>query len=167
MNLDKPAPAAARRLAGRILIGAMLCTSAIGTVLARADTAAGPAAIGTGVTYEVALELKHKTTIDAPGVIVVAPGQSPRVLVREGELFSVRSEAPDETVEGEFRLSDAGPGKVAIRIKLKNNNKVVGEPMMIARLGETSTVAIGDKDGKQSYKVSLTVNLAKKPIPGA
>jgi hypothetical protein len=89
------------------------------------------------------------------------------VHVRQGESFTVRSEEPEGVMEGEFRISDAGNGRVFIRMKLKKNNETVGEPSLLAELGATSDVAISGKDGKQTYKLKMTVNLAAKPATGA
>lgn len=165
MNLNKPTPAAGRRLAGRILITSLLLGSAIGALAARAET--DP--VGIGPTYQVALDfdLKHKAVIDAPVFVTSAGGSTPSVHVRQGESFTVRSEEPEGVMEGEFRISDAGNGRVFIRMKLKKNNETVGEPSLLAELGATSDVAISGKDGKQTYKLKMTVNLAAKPATGA
>ena len=150
MNLNQPAPAAARRLAGRILIAGLLCASATSAVIARADPAAP------GPSYDIALRLEVGGAVSTP-----------RVVARAGEQFKVLSEQPAGTMEGEFQVDDAGGGSVSVRMKLKNNNIVVGEPRILAKLGATSSVAVGGPNDKQPYKVTLTVKLAEKPAPGA
>lgn len=163
LNLNQPPPAAARRITARILIGVLLCVSAVGAVAARAGTSQ----VKVGRTYDIALEMNNKymTVVDSPGIAASVGTSSVRVLAREGEHFTVRSEKPEAIMGGEFWINDAGNGKVAIHMKLKNNDKLVGEPSLLVRLGEAGAVAIGDKDDKQSYKVTMTVKLATKPAP--
>lgn len=158
MNLNQEVPARSRLL-GRLLIAGLLGVSATGAVVARADTAAA------GPKYEVAMNVEFKL----PGTlgVVRTVRMSPRLLVDEGKLFAVRYEQPGETLGGQFWVSNAGKGKVSVRMKLKNNDKVVGEPAILADLGATSTVAGGVEEASEFYKVTVTIKLAAKPAPGA
>lgn len=165
MNLNQPALATARRITGRILISVLLCTSAIGALAAHAETSV----VSVGPQYQIALEMnnKYSTVVDAPGFYNKPGSSSMHVLAREGEHFTVRSERPEGIMEREFWVNAAGNGKVSIKMKLKNNDSVVAEPSLLVMLGEAGAVAIGGKDDKESYKVTITVKLAAKPAPGA
>lgn len=158
MHLNKSSPAGTRRVAGRLIIACLLCCSATGAVLARADTASA------GTTYEVLLKIEFKAVIDAPAFLV-RDDKLPRVLVQEGEHFTVRSEKPEGSVEGEFWVSDAGDGKVFIQMKVKNKEEVLGEPKLLTRLGHASAVGFTGKDKKEGYKITMVVNRASSTMP--
>lgn len=159
MNLNQTAPARARRLLGHLFIAGLLCTGAAGTVLARADTAAA------GADYEVLMDMEVSLPQAAGAVRTIR--MSPRLLVHEGKLFAVRTAQPEASMQGEFWISDAGNESVSVRMKLTSGDKVLGEPSILTRLGDTSAVAIGPDERKETYKVTMTVKRAAKGAPRA
>ena len=160
MNLNNPIPAGARRLAGRLIIAGLLCTSAFGAVVARAGSATG----GLDFDVTIAMPLNGRISVSVPGLAASKIG--PRVLVREGEQFSVRTEHPEGQIEGQFKIVDAGGGKVWIHMTVKRGEEILGGPKMLTMLGETSSVSFGAKGGKDGSKISMTVNLATHTSSG-
>ena len=148
MNLKKPAPAAGRRMAGRLILAGLLSVSAMGAVMARADIAQR------GPLYDVALRLEIGGKVETP-----------RVHVREGEHFLIRSEQAEGVIEGDFVINSAGKGQVSVQMKLSDKAGIVGEPRMIMLLGESSSIKVSGKNGKGDYKVTLTVLTIDKRGP--
>lgn len=157
MNLNQGAPARSRRLFGRLLIASLLCATAAGAVLARADSSAA------GANYDVKLELEVVLR-DTSGVTRTVR-MSPRLLVHQDKMFAVRNEQQGVNMVGEFWISDAGNESVSVRMKLKNNGKVVGAPSILSELGASSTVTIGAKTDAEAYKLVLTVERAQGDSP--
>ena len=160
MNLNQPVPIGARRLAGRLIIAGLLCATAFGAVVARA----GPAAAGLDFDVTIAMPMNGKISVTAPGLAASKIG--PRVLVREGEQFSVRTEHPEGQLEGQFKILDAGDGKVWIHTTITKDKVSLGQQKLLAKLGATSTVRFTPEGGKDVYALIMTVNQARHPSKG-
>jgi bla regulator protein BlaR1 len=81
---------------------------------------------------------------------------APRVLAKAGEAFAIAS--GDWRIELTVRPAQSG-NEVWLAGKLIKNDKVVGAPTLLARLGEKASVKAGDGD----QAVALTLVVSKQP----
>ncbi|MGJ9419803.1 M56 family metallopeptidase [Massilia sp. CMS3.1] len=136
MSLHLSAPGIARRLAGRCIVVVLAAGAMAATLGARAEQ------VATASTYSVAL------TFDAG-----AEHAEPRVLAKAGEAFAVAS--GDWRIELTVRPAQSA-NQVWLAGKLIKNDKVVGAPTILARLGDKATVKAGD--GDQALALSMVVS---------
>jgi bla regulator protein BlaR1 len=136
MSLQLSSPGIARRLAGRCIVVVLAAGAMAATLGARADQLAAAS------TYSVAM------TLDAG-----AEHAAPRVLAKAGEAFAIAS--GDWRIELTARPAQSG-NEVWLAGKLIKNDKVVGAPTLLARLGEKASVKAGD--GDQAVALSLVVS---------
>ena len=136
MSLHLSAPGIARRLAGRCIVVVLAAGAMAATLGARAEQ------VATASTYSVAL------TFDAG-----AEHAEPRVLAKAGEAFAVAS--GDWRIELTVRPAQSA-NQVWLAGKLIKNDKVVGAPTVLARLGDKATVKAGD--GDQALALSMVVS---------
>ena len=136
MSLQLSSPGIARRLAGRCLVAVLAAGAIAATLGARAEQlAAAP-------TYSIAM------TLDAG-----AEHAAPRVLAKAGEAFAVAS--GDWRIEFTVRPAES-VNQVWLAGKLIKNDKVVGAPTLLARLGDKAIVKAGD--GDQAVALSMVVS---------
>ena len=136
MSLQLSSPGTARRLAGRCFVADLAAGAMAATRGARAEQAAAAS------TYSVAM------TLDAG-----AEHAAPRVVAKAGEAFAIASDnwRIELTVRPAQSFND-----VWIVGKLIKNEKVVGTPTLLTRLGEKATVKAGD--GEQALGLSMVVS---------
>ena len=136
MSLQLSSPGTARRLAGRCFVAVLAAGAMAATLGARAEQAAAAS------TYSVAM------TLDAG-----AEHAAPRVVAKAGEAFAIASDnwRIELTVRPAQSFND-----VWIVGKLIKNEKVVGTPTLLTRLGEKATVKAGD--GEQALGLSMVVS---------
>lgn len=152
MSLQQTPPGQLRRLAGRCTLVLLVAGGFFATLGVRAGQPA--------VTprYAVALALADAGRLLVPLKIAADSFQEtgkhslPRVLTRAGEKFSVSS--------GEWQLdmvvSPADtPDKVWLAAKLFKGSTLVTAPKLLARIGETATVRVGD--GDKDFSLAMTV----------
>lgn len=136
MSLQLSSPGIARRFAGRCII-AVLATGAMAATLgARAEQASA------APTYAVAM------TFDAGAEHAV-----PVVLAKAGQAFAIAS--GDWRIELTVRPAQS-TNEVWLAGKLLKNDKVVGAPTLLARLGDKATVKAGN--GEQAFALSMLVS---------
>lgn len=139
MSLQLSSPGSARRLAGRCFVAVLAAGAMAATLGARAEQAAAAS------TYSVAM------TFDAS-----AEHSVPRVLAKAGEAFAIAS--GDWRIELTVRPAQS-MNDVWLASKLIKNDKVVGTPRLLARLGDKATVKAGE--GEQAF--ALTMVVSKQP----
>ncbi len=145
MQLDKPIPSILRRAGGRVLVGSLLCASALAAVVAHGETLKAPA-----VTYLVAL------TLESDGHT-----SSPKLHVRQGESFKVtttRAETGQKasSFTGDFTVNDAGEDRVSLDMKATVNGQVLGQPRLQMALGEPTGLWVSGDDNVR-YNLTITV----------
>jgi beta-lactamase regulating signal transducer with metallopeptidase domain len=136
MSLQLSSPGFARRFTGRCIVALLAAGSMAATLGARAEQ------VATAPTYAVAM------TFDAGG-----EHAAPRVLVKAGEAFAIAS--------GNWRIEltvrpATSVNEVWLAGKLIKNDKVVGAPTLLARLGDEATIKAGA--GDQAFALSTVVS---------
>ena len=136
MSLQLSSPGIARRFAGRCIVAVLAAGALAATLGARAEQAAA------APTYAVAMKF------DAGAEHAV-----PRALAKAGEAFAIAS--GDWRIELTVRPAQSA-NEVWLTGKLIKNDKVVGAPTLLARLGDEATIKAGD--GEQAFALSMVVS---------
>jgi hypothetical protein len=140
MQLQQLSPSPARRLASRMLLAVLVCSSAAVALAARADSTAPEAA-----EYMVDLSIKF------PG------GEaSPKVLARGGEPFTVRTDVAGAMWEWVVTIQATGADQVLVRSVVSKDGKVMGKPAVLAALGQSTGVQSGG-DLADSFNLGIKV----------
>jgi beta-lactamase regulating signal transducer with metallopeptidase domain len=151
MSLQQALPGTLRRIAGRCTL-ALLAAGAFGTTLGvRAEQAASVP------QYSVAMAIGEAKTavsfqLKAEGFEGDGKGSIPRVLTPAGEKFSVST--------GEWRLDmivhpAETSDKVWLTGKLFKGAALVTAPTLLARVGESATIRVGE--GDEAFSMAMTV----------
>jgi bla regulator protein blaR1 len=148
MQLQHSPLAPSRRLAARLAIGLLVLAGAGAALIARAESAAAPAAAG--ARYDIGMTLTALGTVSHP-----------RLLVREGEIFRVSKGNDGEQWDGEFLLRAHPTGKVLIKSKVTLNGKPMGEQSMLMDEGTEASMRVSSDDGKAQFTLAMTA----KPLP--
>ncbi len=142
MHLKQTSTSAPRRRAGRLIVAALAIASVLGTVGARAGTAAD------GQEYEIAVKF-------ADG----ADGTTPMVRVKAGEEFALNWKQPGHGWKGVFTVTPASAESVMVKMTVTPEKGEVFAPSMLLKLGQAGTVS---KDGAES-KVQIGLTVTKAP----
>lgn len=141
MQLKQSSPSAARRLAGRVLVAALACSSVLATVAVRAENAAAAS------SYLVKLQFSG----------VMGNGH-PSLLMRDGDQATLEwSESPTPWL-GAISVTSATGESVMVKMTLTENGKEVADPGLLLKLGQTGAVAIGE-----AGRIEVTVS--RHPAP--
>lgn len=141
MQLKQSSPSAARRLAGRVLVAALACSSVLATVAVRAENAAAAPSYMVKLQFSGAMGNGH-----------------PSLLMRDGDQATLEwSESPTPWL-GAISVTSASGESVMVKMKLTENGKEVADPGLLLKLGQTGAVAIGD-----AGRIEVTVS--RHPAP--
>lgn len=159
MHLQQTPSSPSRRRTGRILVLALAAATGFAALAARAQADAVPTAVPAAVpatTYAVAMRIDMGT------------GKAPHTMqVRTPGNFSVRVGEGDSVWSGEFTMTPAGPEQLFVRSKISQNDKLVGEPGILTRLGAGSGIRIAGAGGAPGLALELTVTQENKTAPDA
>jgi bla regulator protein BlaR1 len=147
MQLKQTTPGAPRRRAGRLLIAILGCAGVLGTVAARTDSAAA------GPYYEVAFTFGADAT--------------PRVRVKAGEEFQLRSDAPGAHWSGVFRITPAKDHAVLVKTSITPENGEAIAPSLLLHLGESGGITVAAKADKPALAIAILVKQVDRLDPGA
>lgn len=161
MHLQQTPSSPSRRRTGRMLVVALAAATGFAALAARAVPTAAPDAVPTAVptavpSYSVAM------SIDMGG------GNPPHTMrVRTPGDFSVQVGEGGKAWTGAFSMTPAGPGQLSIRSKISQDGKLVGEPVMLTRLGASSAFKIAGEGAAPGLAVEMTVTQESEAAPDA
>lgn len=145
MSLQQTPPGTLRRLAGRCLLALLALGAAGATLGVRAEQAAVAPMYSVALNVDAGDSLPESFQLFADAMSMDATGtpQTPRVLARAGDTFSVASEG--WRVDMSVRPGGA-PHEVWVAGKLFKDGKLVTSPTLLAHLGEQASIRVGDSE---------------------
>ena len=134
MQLQKAAPRAWRKLAGKFIVGVLISASGYGAMAAQAGE------------YQIDLEIsaQGKTT-------------TPRVRTQAGETFAIAVDG----WHGEFMLKKVSEESMFLTTVIKRDSKIMGTPNLLVKLGEPAKVVIAGDSEADTLSLKMTVAAAK------
>jgi bla regulator protein BlaR1 len=144
MHLKQTQPGASRRIAGRLVIAALACAGAYGSLSANASPA--DATPGDTGWYQIDMQLS-----------VGDASSSPRLRVPLDRPFTVISKINKSSWEGEFILHRVTDKTVKLDSVLKLGDKIIGKPSVLVALGEQAGITVGSDQPEERLNLRLTV----------
>ncbi len=147
MFLKQTSPTLLRRSGGRLIATMLVCASALGAVVANAETPKSAPA-----RYLVSM------TIESGGET-----SSPKVHVSEGARFQVRKSTSvagkESTFSNDMTVAPWRGDSVMVAMNVKVNGQTVSEPKMGLALDQPGTLRIDGKDGNGPYNMTIKVSM--------
>jgi len=145
MQLQQTPPRKFRKLLGHISITTLVAACAYGATAA--GTEAGQAAKD---SYMISMQL------DAGGA-----SSSPTLQVQEGVPFAVASRGDGGEWRTEFVLNKASATSVFVKALVKHDERIVGNPGLLVRLGDSAAVDVKGAASSDNFKLKLSVAALK------
>jgi beta-lactamase regulating signal transducer with metallopeptidase domain len=143
MSLQQTQPGTTRRLAGRLILAAIVGAAGFAAVMARANDAAAPQA----GWYSLALTMK------GPGF-----ESAPRIVARGGQVFVVSNESKGTTWRAEFVVKQVSAAEktVLLAATIKKGADIVAQPKLLGHLGERMGLSVGS--AAERFDLAVVVN---------
>ena len=147
LQLQQRSPSLARRRTSRLLLASMVCAAAATALAARADSVTPQRA-----QYRVSLSLKS-----------AAGEAAPKVLVRGGEPFTLRTDLAGAIWELVVTVKSAGDDKVMLGAMVSKDGRVLSKPAVLAALGQATSVQ-SSGDAADAFSLAIKVEPAGSAV---